>query len=156
MTLAGYMRRNVVAAVVCLVFIAPVFWMIFLDRDQPYVHDYGTITPTDPKPGDQLTVQWIMKKVNRVCDGWVQREIIDSQGVICVYERQPAIRRDQLSAQQKGGTPDRLMRSFPLCDRAAPGPAKYRAYTCYECNPLQKWFPVCVRTPDINFNIRPQ
>lgn len=146
-------RQNIVAAFVSVVFIAPVMWML-MDRAPPYVHLHGEIYPIDPKPGDQLTVEWTMK-TSRVCSGWVQREIIDSQGVICNYDKQPAIRRDQLSAQQKDWKGDRLSRSFPLCARAAPGPARYRALTCYECNPLQHWWPICVRTPDIGFEILP-
>ena len=154
MTVPVTVRHNVAAAFVSVAIVAPLMWML-LDRDPPYTDHVGTITPADPAPGDWITVDWKLT-VHRVCHGWVQREIVDSQGVICNYDKQPAIRRDQLSNQQMGSPPDRLNRSFPLCDRAAPGPARYRALTCYQCNPLQKWWPICVRTPNIQFTIRPQ
>lgn len=147
------MNRNWIAGAVTILFVAPVLWMA-MDRQPPYTGHVGRLIPPDPRPGDPVSVEWKLT-IHRVCDGWVQREVIDSQGVICVYERQPAIRRDQLFGQQKGSEADRLNRQFRICERAATGPARYRAITCYECNPLQRWWPVCTRTPDINFTIRP-
>lgn len=131
------------------------------DRLPPYVHDYGTITPAQPNEGDQVNVEWKMKKVNRICPGWIQRQIYDRDGALaCNYDIQPAIRREQLYGQQTSGSPDRLSRSFTLCSRAIPGPAKYRAYTCYQCNWLQETFPtklsICGYTPDVDFMIGPQ
>lgn len=131
------------------------------DRVPPYEHDYGTITPSNPTEGDQVTIEWTMKKINRVCPGWVQRQIYDAQGVLaCIYDTQPAIRRDQLYSQQESEPPSRLSRSFTLCSRAVAGPAKYRAYSCYQCNWLQEMYPsrlsICQYTPDVNFMIGPQ
>lgn len=131
------------------------------DSVPPYEHDYGTITPSNPIEGDQVTVEWTMRKVNRVCPGWVQRQIYDKDGALtCNYDLQPAIRRDQLYSQQGSGPVDRLSRSFTLCAKATAGPAKYRAYTCYQCNWLQEMYPsrlsVCQYTPDVHFMIGPQ
>lgn len=152
-----FLKRNAVPAFVAIVFAAPTMWWL-MDRQPPYENHVGRIIPDNPKPGDLITVEWKLD-IHRVCDGWIQREIVDRHGAIaCIYDKQPAIRRDQLYAQQVGSEPDRLSRSFPLCARATPGPAKYRAYTCYQCNPLQRWvWPICLHTPDIEFTIaRPE
>jgi hypothetical protein len=65
----------------------------------------------------------------------VQREIVFHDGSIMNYDAQPALLRDQLSG-------NRLQRSFPLSKRAISGPARYRALSCYACNPLQHWWPI--------------
>lgn len=132
------------------------------DRLPPYEHDYGIISPANPTEGQQVEIEWTMKKVNRVCPGWVQRQIYNQDNVlICNYGLEPAIRREQLYSQQASdGPPNRLNRLFKLCDRATAGPARYRAYTCYQCNWLQEMYPsrleICQYTPDVHFMIGPQ
>ena len=61
----------------------------------------------------------------------------------------PALLRDQLSGNL-------LQRTFPLSKRAISGPARYRALSCYACNPLQHWWPICVRSHEIPFEIVPR
>lgn len=154
------MKRARILILVPLLGIGAYIGVLLGDRLPPYEHDYGTITPANPTEGDQVTVEWTMRKVNRICPGWVQRQIYDKDGsLVCNYDTQPAIRREQLYSQQDSATPDRLSRSFTLCSRATAGPAKYRAYTCYQCNPLQVAVPylsICQYTPDVHFMIGPQ
>ena len=34
-------------------------------------------------------------------------------------------------------------------------PPRYRALSSYACNPLQHWWPICVHSPEIPFEIAP-
>lgn len=130
------------------------------DNVPPYVHDYGTIFPENPREESQVTIDWKMKIVNRICPGWVQRQIYDRTGALaCNYDLQPAIRREQLKSTRADGIPNTLDRSFMLCPAAKAGPATYRAYTCYQCNLLQEMYPsrsICMYTPDVSFTIAPK
>lgn len=130
------------------------------DRTPPYKHDYGLIDPKEPLEQAQITVTWVMREpAARVCDGWVQREIWIGQGInqslACLYDKQPAIRPNQLKSTREDGKPDMLNRSFQLCPKAVAGPAVYRALTCYYCNPAHYvGLPICLYTPDIPFEIK--
>lgn len=152
-------------AVVVLTTGATFFGVLLGDRKPPYDHDFGTISPMNPPEQSQVTVDWKMRNPpDRVCEGWVQREIWQGVGVnstlACIYDKQPAIKRDQLMSTRDDGKPNTLERSFNLCDKLVAGPARYRAFTCYQCNPLQQLVPnllsICVYTPDILFTVTPK
>lgn len=139
-------HRNFIIAVISVACFAPI-WML-LDRTPPYTGHQGEVVPAEPRAGEWMTVAWTVK-VNRVCPGTIQREVVDAKRVVWNYDVQPAIRREQLTDE------NRLHRSFILPTGASPGPARYRARTCYRCNPLQAWWPICSWTPEIPFTIRP-
>lgn len=156
------MKRARILILIPLLAIGAYVGFLLGDRLPPYEHDYGTISPANPTEGQDVEIEWTMKKINRICPGWVQRQIYDKDNVlICNYGVEPAIRREQLYSQQgSDGPPNRLNRVFKLCDRARAGPATYRAFTCYQCNWLEEMYPIrlqiCQYTPDVNFMIGPQ
>lgn len=147
-------KHNIIAAFVVVIFVAPLFWML-LDREPPYSEHAGKTIPHEVKAGDQITVEWQMR-VNRVCPGYIAREIVDSQNVLWNYDVQPSIRREQQFDVAGAPRLTRLRRSFTIPEQAAPGPARYRSLSCYICNPIQQLWPVCIRTPDVNFTILPR
>jgi hypothetical protein len=147
-------RHNIAAAFVAVIFMAPLFWML-LDREPPYVEHIGKVIPPEVQAGDQITVEWQMK-INRVCPGYIAREVVDSQNVLWNYDVQPSVRREQQF--DVSGIPrlTKLRRSFVIPEQAAPGPARYRSLACYVCNPIQQLWPICTRTPDVEFSILPK
>lgn len=113
------------------------------DNEPPYSYLEGTVFP-DPAPeASQITVHWKLK-MNRMCPGAVQRQLIDSRGLTHTYDAAPAA----TSASVRDGY---LLRTFLLPQNMPRGLTKYRANVCYVCNPLQLFFPLCKTTPEISF-----
>ena len=125
---------------------ASVYWMA-TDTQPPFLLISAHIVPDNPRPGDEIAVAWNVK-VNRVCDGTVERRIVDSHGVMWAYSPVASVRPDQIQA----GHP--LLRPFRLPEHISSGPAFYSAELCYACNPLQRiWGPFCIRTMSVPFNV---
>jgi hypothetical protein len=134
---------RIVASVI--IGIAGVLFYMATDRDPPFQRGPGRIFPVNPLPGSAVEVEWEGKRI-RDCDGYVYRKIIDSHGVVFSIEGVPV-------TYFKTRNPDPLVRYFRLPVGAAPGPAKYIATTHYYCNPLHRWWPIVVETPQIDFNL---
>jgi hypothetical protein len=63
----------------------------------------------------------------------------------------PSIFGREVTAQNN---PDEIARKMYLPVALAPGHAVYYSEACYACNPLQKLaMPVCVSSPDLQFNV---
>jgi hypothetical protein len=67
-----------------------------MDRTPPYEYLAGTIHPINPEPGGEMSVERTVR-INRMCPGAQQREIVFQDGSIINYDAQPALIRDQLS-----------------------------------------------------------
>lgn len=143
-------RRDIICAgittVICLFAVAPLTFML-TDTTPPYVYLHGEIVPPEAGAGTDVSVHWDIK-VNRFCEGWIQRQIVDAHGEIHSYDPTPAAHPSDVAPSQS-----MLVREFKLPEHITPGPAKYSAYACYYCNVLQEWWPLCVRTPQLNFTI---
>lgn len=131
-------------------------WVAFMaaDNTPPYEYDAerSHIVPSKANDGDQITVMWKIKKVNRVCPGANKRVLFDPQTkvILAAYDPTPAAVSDSL----RDGY---LNRTF-LLPRSVlpPGVIGYRATICYECNPFQKIVrPLCVTTPELFFEVLP-
>jgi hypothetical protein len=130
-------------------------WVAYMAADiqPPYVYDAAGsyIVPAIADDGDQITVKWKLKQVNRICPGSNRRYLFEKKtGIILAsYDPMPAA----ADAAIKDGY---LNRTFLLPRGLLPsGEIGYRATVCYECNPLQKFVkPLCLTTPDISFWIR--
>lgn len=135
---------KVTAAIAALVFVGLPGYFAF-DNEPPYVYLDGEVFP-DPAPeASQVTVRWKIK-VNRMCPGAVQRQLIDSRGLTHTYDAAPAAE----SGSIKDGY---LLRTFTLPQNMPTGITKYRANVCFSCNPLQVFFPMCRTTPDLTFTL---
>lgn len=148
-------RRNIPAAFFAVAFVMPVMWMA-LDRDPPYVRLSGEIVPANPAPGDFISVEWNIK-VNKVCRPNVPRnitrQIITTTGHIIDYEPIEGVFGSDIDSTTN--IPRReLVRTFQLPPAITSGPAIYRSRACFACNPLQTFWPVCIDTPDLQFEIK--
>lgn len=127
-------------------------WAAFMAADTmpPYEYDVENsyIIPSKAHDGDQITVMWKLKKVNRLCPGSNSRILFDpkTRVQLATYDPTPAAISDSI----KDGY---LNRTF-LLPRALPdGEIGYRADVCYICNPLQRIFPLCISTPELYFRV---
>lgn len=141
--------RNAIAAFFAIAVFAPVIWML-LDREPPYTRSSGRIEPSNPAPGDFISVHWNIR-VERNCPPVVPRNInrtiIDSTGKYHDFEAVEGL---------YGTSPKALpgiSRTLRLPKDITPGPAKYRSQACFACNPIHYFWPVCVSQPDIAFEI---
>lgn len=141
---------HIVGAIVSVGICVPIIWM-FYDREPPYIMTGGTISPANPAPGDPITVQWDIE-TRKACpsspNATVSREIVDSKGVKHLYATVHAI----FDSKE---TETEIVRHLHLPVSIAPGRAYYSSVTCYSCNPVQEFWPICMKTPEIYFNVAP-
>lgn len=117
------------------------------DNQPPYDYDVSKsyIKPSVSQAGHQVTVHWEVK-INRICKGFIVRNIIDSRtGAITSY--------DPVAALGLPTGDDFLDRTFFLPEGMGVGPKLYRVQAEYNCNLLQNFFPLKVQTPDLHFVI---
>jgi hypothetical protein len=122
-------------------------WM-YLDNKPPYEWD-ATRSVVSPNPAPQagrVSVEWFMK-VNRICPGSSQRILTDASTdrTVATYDATPAA----LSVKMGDQT---LIRTFVL-PRGLPPKVGYRSTVCFQCNALQAFFPLCVTTPTLTFQV---
>lgn len=148
------LARNLPAAFFAMAIFAPILWMV-LDRDQPYFRISGELIPSNPAPGDFVTVKWRIK-VNKWCrpsaPNNVTRQITTSDGQLLDYQPVQGV----YGTDDRAATNERedLSRTFQIPPSATRGPATYYSRACFSCNPLQDIWPVCVDTPKIQFTIK--
>lgn len=139
-------------AMICLVsmlIIAPISYMI-ADTEAPYIYDESMsyVIPERTQAGHQLIVHWSVK-VNRVCPGEIIRNIVDAKsGAKISYDPTRAAGTVELSDKE-------LNRTFQLPSGIAPGEKFYYADGEYQCNFLQRFYPLHSRTPRLPFTILP-
>lgn len=120
----------------------PMFWA--LDNAPPYAWKNGEVVP-DPAPdGSQISVHWTLQ-INRICPGLIQRQIIDARDEVHNYDPVPAADREDVSPE--------FWVTFKLPLGLPRGSAKYRVHATYACNPLQRFWPIHVTTPEIAFTL---
>lgn len=137
-----------VSAAISLLIIMPVAYMLF-DRLPPYEYDEveSYIVPTKTASGRQMIVHWKLKKVNRVCVGSIVRNIVDqTSGIRISYDPTPAARTIDLGDMS-------LDRTFYLPSLITPGKKWYYADAEFACNPIQRLYPLRVRTPRLSFEV---
>ncbi len=135
---------KITAALAALLFVGLPGYFAF-DNEPPYTYLDGEVFP-DPAPeASQVTVRWTLK-VNRICPGAVQRQLIDSRGIAHTYDAAPAA----TAASVRDGY---LFRTFMLPQNMPTGATRYRANVCFACNPLQFFYPLCKTTPELTFTL---
>jgi hypothetical protein len=135
------LRFTIIASALLLVGL-PMFWA--LDNSPPYSYDAGEVVP-DPAPdGAQVSVHWRLE-IHRICPGIIQRQIVDARDEIHNYD-------PVLAASPEDVSPE-FWATFKLPLGLPAGPARYRVHASYSCNPLQRWWPLHVTTPEIRFTL---
>ena len=123
-------------------------WMC-ADNTTPYVYDaeQSHMVPDPAIQGSMVTADWKLKEVRRICPGSVQRFFrdIESGKIVATLDTTPVSRAVK-------AVDNNLPRSFVLPPNL-PEVTGYSAEICFECNPLQHVFPLCMHTPEIRFRV---
>jgi len=129
-------------------------WVAYMiaDNAPPYEFDglASVIVPPKAYGGDQITVRWKIKRINRVCPGTTERILFDpnTKIIIANYDKTSAAAEESL----KDGY---LNRTFALPRELPAGPIAYRANICYQCNAFQAFIrPMCKTTPTLLFEVQ--
>lgn len=124
---------------IALLVVAPVAWMLFIDRAPPLVLYDGHLVPDKVYPG-QVNVQvlWRARFAGRDCGGYSQRELVDAQANLWPKLTQP---RAGIFHPSPGNPMDGTVTTPPLeiPPQMTLGPARYRVTQFYYCNWLQRW-----------------
>lgn len=140
---------HALAATFCALIVVPVMAVI-TDRGAPYRFAHYYFTPSVGRPGDLLTLVFMVDNITRNCDGEVRQTMIDAEGKVFDLGKVPTF-----YALDRG--PVRVLaraKSIPF--GMAPGPAVYRAFPNYWCNPFQRaWWPIETQAPDVRFTVVP-
>lgn len=124
--------------------VAGVLFYFAIDRDPPYEYIEGNIYPDHPQAGSQIAVHWHIR-AKRFCPGWVERNITDRRGYVWHNIGGPVRPNAEREAH--------IVNTIELPRTLGPGPTTYSARVCYQCNPLHHFWPLCVRTPPIKFDV---
>ncbi len=145
------MMRRVLIPALSIAIVGPLTWMI-MDREPPYTRLAGEMIPAHPRQGDFVSVRWTID-VHKLCPPSeprnVTRRVVDSVGTFTDYAPVEGV----FGASGRGVQQQSITRAFQLPSSIEPGPARYHSTACFACNPVQKLFPVCVSTPEIQFTI---
>lgn len=124
-----------------------VSWM-WVDNELPYTYfpDESAITPNPALDGGQVTVNWKIK-VHRSCPGTSQRMMLDgkTRRQVATYDATPAVTSVTTADQN-------LVRTFML-PSGLPPEVIYKSNIGFECNLLQKIFPLRQVTPELRFRV---
>lgn len=141
------MKRLLLYALLVLVFgaagsIAPL--LIFWANEQVPVA-YSTRSALTPQvaPGGELRIKIKAEISKPSCKATVFRSIVDSADIIY----------DIVSVNRPAFADYEVVMTIPL--GAAPGKARYRARVEWNCNPVQKYFPLVILQPELEFEILP-
>ena len=139
----------VFVAAFSLFVIAPISYMAF-DNMPPYEYDAekSYIVPKETPAGRQMTVSWKLKKINRVCIGSITRHVVD-QDTMVRFSYDPTAAAATIDISD-----DVLNRTFFLPPNVATGKKWYYADAEFACNPLQRFYPLRVRTPRLSFEVK--
>lgn len=138
------MRRFMLGlgALLCIAIISGTnLCMYWLYERPPFSNSMRVIKNPTVFPGDNLLVEVKADIISTNCTVSVARSIVDSRGNVWPVEIETG----------KPFTKRTLKIPVPLV--AAKGLAQYAARATWVCNPLQKWFPVVVDQPDMDFII---
>jgi hypothetical protein len=139
--------KIIVSAILSTLFVMPVAYMA-ADTTPPYTYypEKSYIVPLETQSGRQILVHWALM-VNRVCQGAITRFVVDQDtGVRVSYDPAPAASTIELN--DRG-----LDRTFYLPPNVTPGKKWYYAEGEYACNLLQRFYPLRVRTPRLEFTV---
>lgn len=143
------MKKNLICAILVAIFIVGPLTYLLSDRGAPYEYLSGEVLPPVPHVADQISIHWRVR-VNRFCPGWVQRDITDKRGYVWRNTGGPV----KIIPPVKQGAVVDIVNTLDLPRQLGPQSASYQAHVCYRCNPLQRWWPICVSTPRLEFAIQ--
>ena len=126
-------------------------YMSVIDTEPPFQYlteEQGSrIVPSPVKSEGVVKTEWQLTKVTRDCPRQIERLYysIDTGELITTQDATPLQMTVKKSATQ-------LSRSFNLPPNLPPRTG-YRARACFQCNFLQRFYPICILSPQLTINI---
>jgi len=149
----GWAAKNTRFAWLSLLPFAVVLACWAVDREPPFAIT-GPVVATDAKPGGTATfVMPVRRDLDRECSVQFYRFLIDGNR----YRHDQAamiMSASAVRAMDERMTPGWLRMTVHIPENAAPGSAMVVTNLSYQCNPLQRWWPIQVTTY-LHFRINP-
>ena len=140
---------NVGAAIFAVVVAGPLTWWA-IDRTPAYeVVAVGHAVPNPVKAGEELDLVREVRVNRSNCEAWFNREIIDSTGFVWTFP----VTRSTFAQLQVGQYPTHSVTRFVVPYGVAAGDAKVFSNIWSACNPVQKFFPVHQKTPELKIMV---
>lgn len=139
----------IISTIFSMFVVAPIVFML-ADNQPPFEYDQecSYVVPNKTPSGNQIRVHWCFKTVNRICSGVITRSIVDAK----TRER---ITYDPTYASSTADIGEKFLeRTFFLPSGITPGEKEYYADAAFSCNPLQRIYPLHVRTPRLRFFVQ--
>lgn len=127
------------------------YWAIVADRIPPLVLTEGEIITKAAHRLEPITARWRVDRTRNVAYSQTcERHVIDSLGTFHRVDEQEITNTAPPLA-------DYIARSVNIPVGASWGPAYYRQQCCYEIEGLSltRLFPICVRRPELPFEVLP-
>ena len=127
-------------------------WIAAMAADTRPATEYlsGPVLMPDPvEDGGRVIVKLPIKRT-RACPGTVHRLLRDvaTGKIIAVYDPVPAVFPPSYGEGE-------IAKTFELPE-GLPRRVQYEAETCFTCNPLQHFRPICSKVPPIIFGVIPR
>lgn len=103
------------------------------DREEPFVRSSGTISPSNPRPGQRVEVHWDAE-LKRVCPGKIFRRWQDADGDI--FELPSSLARYHQRGRME------TMSAVVIPRNATCGKNTYTSIGEYECNWTHRFWPI--------------
>ena len=126
-------------------------YMAVIDTDPPFQYlteEQGSrIIPNPVRAEGGVKTEWQLTKVTKDCPRQIERLYysIDTGELVTTQDATPLSLSVRKSETQ-------LSRSFDL-PPGLPQRTGYRARACFQCNFLQRFYPVCILSPQLTINI---
>jgi len=146
-TVGGHSR----AAIGATALVIAVASFMSYDRTPPFDLSEGEIIPNKVRGGEPITARWRLTVLREASYSQTcTREVIDSLGT---YRRVDEQERDSVLPPKE----NYIARSVNIPFDVSWGRAYYRQSCCYRIDgiSLTKLFPICVRRPELPFDILP-
>jgi hypothetical protein len=99
-------------------------------------------------PGGRLLIEYTTHRY-KVCSVVLEQVLFDSRGIRYILPEQ------EYTVEPGTNGAETFVLPVPIPDKFSAGPARFRAFRTYACNPIQRWFwPVVLRSPDIEFDVK--
>lgn len=138
------LMRHLWAALFAIFVVGPIAF-VWADRRIP-VNQLSNTVLNSPRPGEDLIYEVVVNRI-RTCATTVEFQIKDSSGILYVLQD------IDYSAQVGSLGIDQYRRIIHVPSTAAPGPAILRVGLAWQCNPIQRIYPIVLLLDDIQFTI---
>ncbi len=150
-SVASFVENALVVPAAIIIAAAVSYWAMYADRTPPFELSEGEIIPQSVRGGEPITARWRVTQLREASYSQTcTREVIDSLGTFRRVDEQE--RASVLPPKE-----NYIARSVNIPFDVSWGRAYYRQSCCYKIDgiSLTKLFPICIRRPELPFEVLP-